>query len=703
MAALQNIRNHATLLIGIVAVALAAFVVGDLLTSTSSIIGRERSIVGSVNGKEISIVDFNEKEKQFSEIIKQQYAGQQAPHEGDIRNFVWNKFINDALIESEMEEIGMAVTNEEVSELVSSANHPMLMSIPLFRDQSGRFNPSQVSAFLQYISMPEESLDENQKAQQQQLKAQWAYWEGQIKSQLANDKLANLVSSAVSYPTTIVNLMDSISANDKSAVVIKKSYSPASNDIEVSDTEKKNMYEKMKKQFFALNNGGYRAVDAIIFNVKPSQQDYEDAKAGMEEMKEQIKNADEADLKIIFSDPSSVFTYNNFFRSEKDIEAAFQAFAFNAKKDSVSDVIFEGGDFMVARKMDDVKMAPDSANISLIVLAAATKDEVKQKADSINKCLSNGEKFEDLAAKHSLDKNTADKGGEIGWVKEGFPLGTDDFDAKVFGGAKKGDIFTFDMPENQMTFIVKVNNLTTPVRKAKILVYGSKLEPSTDTYTDMYNAANKFIIDNNTKDKFIANADSQGLDITHLTPLGENDPYIQFLGQSNTRDIIKWAWSHEVGDVSGVFEVGDSYIVGTLVNAVDGEYAPLSEEYVSNQVLRRAKNEACAKKFTEELAKEDNFSNADTVNINFMRDGVPGIGREPKLVAAISALPVDAVSDAIVGEMGVYKVKVLNENPSNSKANIQMLNRDLKGMVANRMYESLRKDADVSDNRSNFY
>jgi hypothetical protein len=53
--------------------------------------------------------------------------------------------------------------------------------------------------------------------------------------------------------------------------------------------------------------------------------------------------------------------------------------------------------------------------------------------------------------------------------------------------------------------------------------------------------------------------------------------------------------------------------------------------------------------------------------------------------------------------MGVYKVKVLNENPSNSKANIQMLNRDLKGMVANRMYESLRKDADVSDNRSNFY
>ena len=64
MAALQNIRNHATLLIGIVAVALAAFVVGGLLTSTSSIIGWERSIVGSVNGKEISIVDFKEKEKQ---------------------------------------------------------------------------------------------------------------------------------------------------------------------------------------------------------------------------------------------------------------------------------------------------------------------------------------------------------------------------------------------------------------------------------------------------------------------------------------------------------------------------------------------------------------------------------------------------------------------------------------------------------------
>ncbi len=702
MAALQNIRNHASLLIGIVALALLAFVVGDFLTSTSTIMGRARSIIGEVNGKEISIVDFNEKEKQFSDIIKQQYAGQQAPHEGDIRNFVWNKFINDALIESEMDEIGMAVTNDEIRDLVSSANHPILMSIPLFRDQNRRFNPSQVAAFLQFISRPEESLDESQRAQQQQLKAEWAYWEGQIKSQLANDKLANLVSGAVTYPNAITNIIDKISENEKSALVIKKFYDPANKDIEVSDAEKNSMYEKMKKEYFALNDGGYRAVDAIIFNVKPSMQDYEDAKAGMEEMKEQIKNAEEADLKVIFSDPSSVFAYNNFYRSEKDIETAFQSFAFNAKKDSVSEVIFEGGDFMVAKKMADVKMAPDSANISLIVLAGATKEEAKQKADSIRRCLNNGEKFEDLAAKHSLDQNTANNGGELGWVKEGFPLGTDDFDSKVFGSAKVGEVFSFDMPDNPMTFLVKVSNLTTPVKKAKVLVYGTKLEPSTDTYTDMYNAANKFIIDNKTKDKFIANADSQNLDIVHLTPLGENDPYIQILGQNNTREIIKWAWSHEVGDVSGVFEVGDSYVVGTLVNAIDGDYVPMAEEYVAKQVELKAKNEACAKKFTEEFEKENDFANADTVSASFSYDGVSNIGREPKLAAAISALSVDGVK-TVVGDRGVYKVKVLNENPSNSKANINSLNRELKSMVANRMYESLRKNADITDNRANFY
>ncbi len=702
MAALQNIRNHATLLIGIVALALAAFVVGDFLTSTSTIMGRARSIVGEVNGKEISIVEFNEKEKQFSDIIKQQYAGQQAPNEGDIRNFVWNKFINDALIESEMEEIGMSVTNDEIKDLVSSANNPMLMNIPLFRDQNGRFNPSQVSAFLQYISMPEESLDDNQKAQQRQLKEQWAYWEGQIKSQLANNKLTSLVCNAVTYPTAISNLINNLTANEKKAVVIKKLYSSASDDIEVTDADKKNMYEKMKKQNFALDNGGYRAVDAIIFNVKPSTQDYEETKAGMEEMRDQIKNAEEADLKVIFSDPSSVFAYNNYFRSEKDIETAFQSFAFNAKKDSVSEVIFEGGDFMVARKMADVKMSPDSANISLIVLAGATKEEASQKADSIKKCLNNGEKFEDLAAKHSLDQNTASKGGELGWVKEGFPLGTDDFDAKVFGGAKKGDVFTFTMDENPMVFLVKVNNLTNPVRKAKVLIYGTKLEPSTDTYTDMYNAANKFIIDNKTKDAFIANADSQNLDIIHLTPLGENDPYIQMLGQNNTREIVKWAWNHEVGDVSGVFEVGDSYVVGTLVNKVDGEYVPLSEEYVSSLVTRKVKDEISAKKFSEELANVNDFTNADTVITNFLRDGVSGI-REPKLTAAISALPVESVSDVIVGDMGVYKVKVVSEDENGSKTDINSLNRNLKASIGNHMYESLRKAADVSDNRSNFY
>ena len=48
----------------------------------------------------------------------------------------------------------------------------------------------------------------------------------------------------------------------------------------------------------------------------------------VEEMREQIKNADDADLKVIFSDPTSVFAYNNYFRSEKDIENSFQSLFF---------------------------------------------------------------------------------------------------------------------------------------------------------------------------------------------------------------------------------------------------------------------------------------------------------------------------------------------------------------------------------------
>lgn len=703
MAALQNIRNHASLLIGIVALALLAFVVGDALTSTSTILGRSRSIVGDVNGKEISIVEFNEKEKQFSDMFKQLYAGQQAPHEGEIRNYVWNKFINDALIESEMDEIGMAVTNDEIKDLVSSANHPILMSVPLFRDQNGRFNPSIVSQFFRFISQPEDNLDENSLAQQRQLKAEWSFHEGQIKTQMASNKIATLVSNAISYPAAICNIMDNLSANSKNALVIKKFYDSSSEDVEVSEAEKKAMYEKLKKQYFTVADGGYRTIDAVIFNVTPSQQDYQDAKDAMEEMRTQIKNADEADLKLIFSDPSSVFSYNNYYRSENDIEDAFKGFAMNAKKDSVSEVIFERGDFMVARKMDDVKMAPDSANISLIAIMGKTKEEANQTIDSIRNCIKNGEKFEDLASKHSLDKSTAAKGGEIGWVKEGFPLGTDDFDSKVFGGAKKGDVFKFEMNENPMVFLVKVNDLTTPIKKSKILIYGSKLEPSTDTYTNMYNAANKFVIDNKTASQFKAAADTQNLNIRTISPLGENDPYIQMLGQGNTREIIKWAWSHNIGDVSGVFEIGDSYVVSALTNIVEGEYAPLSEEYVANHVERKAKNEIRAKKFAEELANNNDFTSADTVSAIFNMDAVSIIGREPKLAAAIAALPVDGVSGIVVGDRGVYKVKVINENPSGAKSNIDALNRDIKGTVSMSMAESLRKKADIVDNRSNFY
>ena len=54
MAVLQRIRNHSVALLVSVGFAMAAFIVGDLLTSSSSIMQSNRDKVVTINGKKVT-------------------------------------------------------------------------------------------------------------------------------------------------------------------------------------------------------------------------------------------------------------------------------------------------------------------------------------------------------------------------------------------------------------------------------------------------------------------------------------------------------------------------------------------------------------------------------------------------------------------------------------------------------------------------
>ena len=71
MATLQKIRTRAGLLVAIViGISLGAFILGDMLQSSSSIFQRKQMEIGEINGESIQYPDFQKKVEELGTIYK---------------------------------------------------------------------------------------------------------------------------------------------------------------------------------------------------------------------------------------------------------------------------------------------------------------------------------------------------------------------------------------------------------------------------------------------------------------------------------------------------------------------------------------------------------------------------------------------------------------------------------------------------------
>ncbi|MCB0483986.1 MAG: peptidylprolyl isomerase, partial [Flavobacteriales bacterium] len=86
---------------------------------------------------------------------------------------------------------------------------------------------------------------------------------------------------------------------------------------------------------------------------------------------------------------------------------------------------------------------------------------------------------------------------------------------------------------------------------------------------------------------------------------------------------------------------------------------------------------------------------------------VNGIGPEPKVQGVLFALPKGKVSQAIVGENGVYVVEVLEIREPSGEADYAALKDQIASQMESRsnyeVFEALKEKLGVEDNRSKFY
>src|SRR5680860_1539497 len=190
MATLQKIRTRAGLLVAIViGISLAAFILGDMLKSSSSIFRRNQLEIGEINGESIQYPDFQKQVEELGEIYKQNTQKTQLDESSwvQVREQTWQNTVRNIVMQDVYSDLGIKVSSEELFDMIQGNNlHPIIQQ--LFRNpNTGQVDRSAVVRFLK-------NLDTGVAPEQ---RAYWLYLENQIVEERTQSKYTNMVSKGL--------------------------------------------------------------------------------------------------------------------------------------------------------------------------------------------------------------------------------------------------------------------------------------------------------------------------------------------------------------------------------------------------------------------------------------------------------------------------------------------------------------------------
>jgi peptidyl-prolyl cis-trans isomerase D len=211
----------------------------------------------------------------------------------------------------------------------------------------------------------------------------------------------------------------------------------------------------------------------------------------------------------------------------------------------------------------------------------------------------------------------------------------------------------------------------------------------------------------------------EGLNKLNLDNVKPYDFTTQALG--SCREVVRWMYAANPGDVSGVFTLENRYIVGKLSGIQDAGLMEITDA-VKPRVEMIVRNEKKAKKIAEKYkgaasldliaqAEKQTIQHADSFSLGSMY--IQSLGFEPAVqgYTFFKGFAPNTVSPGIMGNAdGVYFVKVANKwslpmddinknmmiNQERTKQERQMQNLDQA------MRAALIKQANVKYNAKNF-
>jgi len=707
MATLQKIRTKAGLLVAIViGLSLAAFILGDMLGSGSSIFQRNQMEIGEIDGESIQYPEFQKQLEELGEIYKQNTRQSQLDENTwvQVREQTWQNFVRKIVMNDVYEKLGIEVSSDELFDMVQGANlHPIIQQL-FSNPETGQVDRGAVVSFLK-------SLEAGAPAETRNY---WLYLENQIVEERAQSKYTNMVGKGLYVTGEEANT--SVIAKNKNVnfdYITLSLNTIQDSAVTVTDRDLKTYFDAHKDDY---KQEKLRKIEYITFPVEPSADDFTEAEKWINDIKAEFAEATD---NIQFVNSNSDESFVGEWNKKEDLPENVGIWVFdeNAQVNDVYGPYFENERYILS-KVHAIEMMPDSVEARHILLPVNTQEEamsMQALADSLKTVIDNGGDFASLAEQYSSDQGSAIAGGDLGWFGRGQMVKP--FEEAAFNNAKN----EITVVSSQFGIhIVQTTQRGVETKQVQLANLVRVVEPSTKTYQDTYAIASKFAGENSTSEEFQAAVTEQNLN-KRVASVRENDR--QIAGLENARLLIRAAYTAEAGDIimsqqeSPIFELGDNFVIAVLTEATDEEVASLDDvrDRVELAVVKEKKTAMLTEKANaalegkmdmEAIASELEATVQSASNINFTSYSIPGVGLEPAVIGTVTTLEVDKISKAIPGNNGVYIIKVtsIDEGTEEDIALEQTrLAQSLNIRANSQTFEAHRNAAEIVDKRSKFY
>ncbi len=700
MGIMTRMRDNAHWFIIAFAVVFILFwVISDV--DVGSVLRGSSNHVGVVDGKPITYQEFTGIVERVAESQRKQSGGKDLEENqiASIREQVWSDYIQRAVIERAVKELGITVSDKEITDWVRSENPPEAIA-QYFKDSTGHFNRDNYLAFLS-----------NPGAENEQALVQI---EEQLRSELLSKKLTTALAASMQIGDG--ELMEAYRNQNQQYNVSYVMFDPMKlfgpNNTPPSKQELQEYYDAHKYQF---KNEEMRKLQFVAFLETPTR---EDTTAVMNEMENVAKEAKGGkDFLQLVKDYSET-PYQDAWVTLNQLQPDQASELLRKPVGSIIGPMADEGGVTLGKILDarEGKETLVRARHILVKIEGGNETAAKAKIEEVLAKIRAGLPFDQAAKQFSQDPGSGPRGGDLGYFGKGRMIKA--FEDACFNG-KPGDVIG-PIKTDFGYHLIKVEEKNN--KEFKYAAIKMSVKASARTKDQAYENARNFayFVQENGFEK---EAQMNKYEIRETGEFAkQRGSYIPEIGVNPA--LVKWAFEGKTGDVSDVHRAMNGYVVCKIAEVLHAGYRPLAdvEKTIAPQVraelqLKKA-GEVAAKYYAklqpgrglETILPPDSTLKLVTTGPFTMQQGPAVIGRDSRFLGRIGSMKAGEISKPFPGDRSYFIAQLISKSPVDEAA-FKLQRDDLRRQQLQQKQseyiqawlEKMKDNVKIEDNRDRFF